>query len=207
MTRWRLDGRSGYYGYIDPYFIAKGECSTKTDVFAYGVVLLGLITKRVFNAGKEKESDFVNKWAEQEYDRNLKQGIRTPSLVDTSLKTHQHFDSGDGRWIAQLAMRCVKYYPDQRHEMDDVVRMLQRLKVVRNYVDENDLCKKFERSWFQLDRSFTCKSKFWNSKVVRKKVVWANFSFVAPTEKDRWSYCSLEKTNRQLSCAPPPSSI
>lgn len=97
MTRWRLDGRSGYYGYIDPYFIAKGECSTKTDVFAYGVVLLGLITKRVFNAGKEKESDFVNKWAEQEYDRNLKQGIRTPSLVDTSLKTHQHFDSGDGR--------------------------------------------------------------------------------------------------------------
>lgn len=38
------------------------------DIFVYGVVLLGLIIKRVVNVEKDIELDFVNLWVEKEYE-------------------------------------------------------------------------------------------------------------------------------------------
>lgn len=144
-VRYKYDEQTGYPGYVDPYFIDKGSCSEKTDVYAYGVLLLGLITKRVFNDEKDEDPDFLRKWAEKEFNGKRKPGTRRPTLVDLSLKSDVHFDPKDGHRITLLAMQCIKYDPDDRPEMDEVVRTLQGLNVVENHINESVLNEALER--------------------------------------------------------------
>lgn len=143
--RYKYDGQSGYPGYVDPYFIDKGSCSVKTDVYAYGVLLLCLITKRVLNDEVDEDPDFLRKWAEEEFNLKRKPGTRRPTLVDLSLKSDVHFDPKDGRRITLLAMQCIKYDPDDRPKMDEVVRTLRGLNVVENHINESVLNESLER--------------------------------------------------------------
>ncbi|KAI8539567.1 hypothetical protein RHMOL_Rhmol09G0192700 [Rhododendron molle] len=60
----------GCHGYVDPVIGLTGAWSDKSDVFSYGVILLGLIAKRVFDLKKAKdlgELNYVHIWAWMEY--------------------------------------------------------------------------------------------------------------------------------------------
>ncbi|KAI8539558.1 hypothetical protein RHMOL_Rhmol09G0192500 [Rhododendron molle] len=60
----------GSHGYSDPLIGLTGAWSYKSDVFSYGVVLLGLIAKRVFDLKKAKDLGELNAvyiWAWMEY--------------------------------------------------------------------------------------------------------------------------------------------
>lgn len=120
----------GCYGYIDPSLVQSGW-SEKCDVFAYGVVLLGLITKRVYtNKDETNHASFVYELANSEY----KSGNKS-SMVHQSLERGPSFNSVDGIQITELALKCVDCNPQKRPTMDQVLRCLLKLCICNDEAD------------------------------------------------------------------------
>ncbi|GLT86885.1 hypothetical protein SLE2022_049950 [Rubroshorea leprosula] len=120
----------GCYGYIDPSCI-KGGWTEKCDVFAYGVVLLGLISKRVYT--DEDRTDlrpFVYEWANSEYESGKKS-----SLVHKSLESGLFFHPADGVKITKLALQCVDHNPHKRPTISQVLTSLLELSIVCHHAD------------------------------------------------------------------------
>lgn len=115
-----------YYslGYADPTWYPLGGLGvTYHDVFSFGVVLLGLITKRIVNK-KDPSNTFVYKWAKSKYTPNC-------SLVHESLVKDYGFYALDGQTITELGMRCTDYDLDKRPTMKEVVQCLEGLQAVQ----------------------------------------------------------------------------
>ncbi|KAI8539561.1 hypothetical protein RHMOL_Rhmol09G0192600 [Rhododendron molle] len=139
----------GSHGYVDPLISLTGVWSDKTDVLPYGVILLGLIAKRVYdlkNARYLGTLNYVFFWAWTEYNENPaktpssscggmykkhKKSQSNKSLVDKSLESDQYFDPGDGVEITNLAMRCVEENPERQPMMKEVVCCLRESNVVK----------------------------------------------------------------------------
>ncbi|KAK2969315.1 hypothetical protein RJ640_030856 [Escallonia rubra] len=117
-------------GYVDPYF-AKGGVGwvAHCDVFSYGVILLGLIAKRVHVKKK-----WVTEWGKLVDDWAWKQYKPGCSLVHGSLEDDLSYRVDDGLVITELAMRCVEELPGKRPTMESVVKSLEGLLVVQVYV-------------------------------------------------------------------------
>ncbi|KAK3033313.1 hypothetical protein RJ639_033781 [Escallonia herrerae] len=129
----------GCYGSIESSFHYYGKWSTKSDIFAFGVLLLNLITKRV-DRQEERESDkpFVYEWAQKVYDDNTSKLSRR-SLVHGSLEADPLYIKTDGAKITKLAIQCVEDDPQDRPTIKQVVRSLMKLQIV--YHHASDLIK------------------------------------------------------------------
>ncbi|KAL3724174.1 hypothetical protein ACJRO7_036229 [Eucalyptus globulus] len=124
----------GCHGYMDPNFDNHGKWSHKTDVFAYGVVLLGLICKRVCTEEDRLSpapAPCVYEWAENEYKQSKRAKGSRSSLVDESLKENLLFKFEDGLKITKLAMQCIKRNPNRRPSMKQVISCLLKLHIVQ----------------------------------------------------------------------------
>ncbi|KAJ4830202.1 hypothetical protein Tsubulata_050948 [Turnera subulata] len=118
-------------GYVN-YYLHYGPWERKIDVSSFGVILLSLISKRIF---VDKEGAY--KWAEEEYKARLSVPDSSKSqcsLVNHSFTTERGFNSGDGIKITKLAMQCVD--TPRCPTMKKVVKGLMKLHAVRNYGDE-----------------------------------------------------------------------
>uniref|UniRef100_A0A7N0T5C3 Protein kinase domain-containing protein n=1 Tax=Kalanchoe fedtschenkoi TaxID=63787 RepID=A0A7N0T5C3_KALFE len=118
----------------------KGKWSKKCDVFAYGVVLIGLISKRVVLEKNKKTSQepFLYDWAHDEYWKAKKNPNVDPSkfsVIHKSLETEAFFSMRDGVALTKLAMQCVNYNPQKRPTMKQVVNGLRELCIVQNHAD------------------------------------------------------------------------
>ncbi|KAI8539566.1 hypothetical protein RHMOL_Rhmol09G0192600 [Rhododendron molle] len=145
--RWNL--RKSKYVKFLVQISFKSVWSDKTDVLPYGVILLGLIAKRVYdlkNARYLGTLNYVFFWAWTEYNENPaktpssscggmykkhKKSQSNKSLVDKSLESDQYFDPGDGVEITNLAMRCVEENPERQPMMKEVVCCLRESNVVK----------------------------------------------------------------------------
>ena len=107
---------------------------TYHDVFSYGVVLLGLITKRIVDK-EDTLKTLVYRWAWKHYRPNR-------YLVHESLVEDTGFYASDGIMITELAMRCIQIELDKRPSMKDVVKRLEGLQAVQLYgnVKTDDTC-------------------------------------------------------------------
>lgn len=143
----------GSYGYVDPSFSTVGATwSEKGDVFAFGVVLLGLITKKVIYDPeniKSFDKTCLHKWAHEKYrgkNKSVMQrfgksimrhiGKSKRSLVDHDFEEEEGFYSRDGSKITKLAMRCVNYCRLKRPTMEEVVDCLLDLDVIDEHEEE-----------------------------------------------------------------------
>ena len=97
---------------------------TYHDVFSYGVVLLGLITKRIVDMENIQTTTLVYRWAWRQYRPNR-------YLVHESLVEDPGFYASDGIMITELAMRCIQRELDKRPSMKDVVKRLEGLQAVQ----------------------------------------------------------------------------
>lgn len=133
----------GRPGYIDTRLIESGIWTDKTDVFAYGIVLLGLIAKRrAYDKSLDSrrgmnDGNTTYCWALKEYNTKPHSKFwgkfkkRKPkSLVHKSFEMDPYFDADDGIKITKLAMDCIGDDPKKRPTMKKVVCCLRELNAV-----------------------------------------------------------------------------
>ncbi|XP_027909656.1 probable serine/threonine-protein kinase PBL26 [Vigna unguiculata] len=110
----------GTIGYLAPEYAESGKMSTKTDVYAFGVVLLQLITGMRTADKRLGEKSLVG-WA-----RPLLKERNYPDLIDERMldnhDCHQLF------WMIRLAEKCLSRDSQRRLSMDTVVNALTHIR-------------------------------------------------------------------------------
>ncbi|XP_022138335.1 receptor-like cytosolic serine/threonine-protein kinase RBK2 isoform X2 [Momordica charantia] len=128
----------GTFGYLPPEFFMHGIVDEKTDVYAYGVLILELITGR---RALDTSQQSLVMWAKPLLSKHdLKE------LVDSSL-CDAH-DTEQMKRMISIASMCIHQYSIQRPEMSEVVQILkgdevgkelvkrQKSKLQRTYSEE-----------------------------------------------------------------------
>lgn len=109
------------------------EWETSSEVFSFGVILLGLIAKRTSDLEKQGKPDLllnnlIHIWAKMEYKPQC-------SLVHKSLQEDWGYHPEDGVAITELGMHCIEFFPRNRPTMKDAVERLESLHIFRHIGD------------------------------------------------------------------------
>ncbi|XP_024525557.1 serine/threonine-protein kinase BIK1 isoform X2 [Selaginella moellendorffii] len=117
FARWSNEATSGLvgtFGYMAPEYMVHGYGNEKTDVHAFGVVLLELISGRA-------PIDFTLTSKEQSLAHFLEKTGATHELVDPNLTI---LNAHEMRRMMYTAFLCVRRAPDERPNMERVVNLL-----------------------------------------------------------------------------------
>ncbi|XP_048329328.2 probable LRR receptor-like serine/threonine-protein kinase At1g56140 isoform X2 [Ziziphus jujuba] len=108
---------AGTIGYLAPEYAMRGHLTEKTDVFAFGVVALEIVSGRLnSDSSLEEEKMYLLEWAWNLYEENREDG-----LVDSSLST---FNKEEVRRLVGVALWCTQTSPSLRPSMSRVVAIL-----------------------------------------------------------------------------------
>ncbi|KAK4273951.1 hypothetical protein QN277_017250 [Acacia crassicarpa] len=109
----------GTSGYLAPEYAEDGVVSVRTDVYAYGVVLLQLISGRKVGVSSSKpEQPSLRQWAEP-----LIEKLALLELIDPRLG--ESYDTYELYLMAKAAYFCVQRRPEMRPSMAEVVRLFE----------------------------------------------------------------------------------
>ncbi|XP_015063005.1 probable serine/threonine-protein kinase PBL11 isoform X2 [Solanum pennellii] len=113
------DMRIGPCGYIDPFYSYNDPAaySVKFDVYAFGVLLFNLTSKRALDKEKYTGTAIHNGAVKSRH-----------SYVDLSFQDNADFDRRDGRKITELTRQCMDEKPNKRPEMKQVFERLKGLR-------------------------------------------------------------------------------
>eukprot|EP00475_Leptophrys_vorax_P001641 TRINITY_DN10901_c0_g1_i2.p1 TRINITY_DN10901_c0_g1~~TRINITY_DN10901_c0_g1_i2.p1 ORF type:complete len:631 (-),score=52.25 TRINITY_DN10901_c0_g1_i2:135-2027(-) len=115
----------GTIGHIAPEYFVSGQCSEKTDVYAFGVFLLELVSGKdvyALTVVPEQQEVLLKDWV-----ASLVLDKRLEELVDTDLQPGKEaggFDVTDVEKMVQVALLCLKNDPNERPIMEEVAKML-----------------------------------------------------------------------------------
>ncbi|XP_021981092.1 CBL-interacting serine/threonine-protein kinase 23 [Helianthus annuus] len=106
----------GTFGYIDPNYFATGKLTRKSDVYAFGVVLLEVICRK--RAVDNSLDCGIATWAQD----SIKAG-RLKGIVDSDIR--REISTKCLKQFAKIAERCLDNYPKNRPTMAEVVLSLE----------------------------------------------------------------------------------
>ncbi|XP_062007456.1 probable LRR receptor-like serine/threonine-protein kinase At1g56140 isoform X3 [Rosa rugosa] len=108
---------AGTIGYLAPEYAMRGHLTQKTDVFAFGVLALEIVSGRP-NSDRSLEGEMIYllEWA-----WHLHENKREVELVDSRLS---EFNEEEARRITKIGLLCTQTSPMQRPPMSRVVGML-----------------------------------------------------------------------------------
>ncbi|CAN1249708.1 Protein LYK5 [Linum perenne] len=116
----------GTKGYMAPEYLENGLVSTKIDVFAFGVLLLEMITRKevapLYRVGSNRLSNVLEEvvsLAEDGKENNLRQ------FLDTSMEGNYPIDLAV--FILRLVHGCLNKNPANRPAMNELVQSLSRI--------------------------------------------------------------------------------
>ncbi|XP_043702765.1 probable serine/threonine-protein kinase PBL7 [Telopea speciosissima] len=110
----------GTFGYLAPEYFQHGKLSDKTDVYAFGVVLLELITgRKPIEAKRPPGDENLVLWAKP----LLQQGGPIRELLDPRIKLGQR-DSNQLTQMIQAAAACIESEESKRPSINQVVAIL-----------------------------------------------------------------------------------
>ncbi|XP_062202940.1 protein kinase STUNTED-like [Phragmites australis] len=124
LAMWAADAASqvtgadvaGTFGYLAPEYFMHGKVSDNIDVYAFGVVLLELISgRKPVSAGGPKGQESLVMWA-----NSVIQGGKLMDLVDPSLPPAD----GEVERMALAAAVCIRRAPQRRPSMSNVLKLL-----------------------------------------------------------------------------------
>uniref|UniRef100_A0A803QX59 Protein kinase domain-containing protein n=1 Tax=Cannabis sativa TaxID=3483 RepID=A0A803QX59_CANSA len=108
---------AGTIGYLAPEYAMLGHLTEKTDVYAFGVVALEILTGRPnSDPSLGEEKSYLLEWA-----WNLYEEDREMELIDSKLS---EFINEEARRIIQVAFLCTRTSPTARPSMSEVVALL-----------------------------------------------------------------------------------
>lgn len=128
----------GTYGYLAPEVIGSGRVSTKSDVYAFGVFLLELLTGRrpIETKRPSKEQDLV-KWTLRHVDRMEK----VIESVDPVISSNVSFVQITA--FVELAASCLNFNPPTRPSASEAAFRLEQLMSFREQPPPSEAkCKK-----------------------------------------------------------------
>ncbi|GLT87777.1 hypothetical protein SLE2022_058390 [Rubroshorea leprosula] len=108
---------AGTIGYLAPEYAMRGHLTEKTDVFAFGVVALEVVSGRAnSDSSLEGEKMYLLEWAWHLYENN-----REVELLDSNILES---DEEEVKNVIGVALLCTQTIPMQRPSMSRVVAML-----------------------------------------------------------------------------------
>ncbi|KAJ6904637.1 hypothetical protein NC652_022611 [Populus alba x Populus x berolinensis] len=113
-------------GCVEPEYVVDGSVSEKVDIFAFGVVLLELISGKDDVDGKSFK-ECIAFLGGKTTEGGCFDGLT--SFMDPCLK--EDYPLAEAFRLAVLAKACVEEDPLQRPSMDDIMKVLVRM--VRRY--------------------------------------------------------------------------
>ncbi|KAL3502103.1 hypothetical protein ACH5RR_036552 [Cinchona calisaya] len=113
---------AGTFGYLAPEYAVMGRVTTKIDVFAFGVILMELITgRKALDESQPEESAHLVPWF-----RRMQIGEDFKKAIDPTI----HLDEetlASINTVAELAGHCCAREPHQRPDMSHAVNVLSSL--------------------------------------------------------------------------------
>ncbi|XP_065620008.1 receptor-like kinase TMK4 [Quercus suber] len=114
---------AGTFGYLAPEYGATGRVTTKADVYAFGVVLMQLITgRKAVDDTLPDENPHLVTW----FCKILNNKERIPMAIDQTIYPDEETMESIYR-VAELAGHCTTHRPYQRPNMAHVVNILSPL--------------------------------------------------------------------------------
>ncbi|XP_042502293.1 receptor-like kinase TMK4 [Macadamia integrifolia] len=114
---------AGTFGYLAPEYAATGRVTTKVDVYAYGVILMELITgRRALDETMPDDRSHLVTW----FRRVLINKDNIGKAIDPSLDPDDE-TFGNICKVAELAGHCTAREPSQRPDMGHAVNILAPL--------------------------------------------------------------------------------
>ncbi|PNY10767.1 LRR receptor-like kinase resistance protein [Trifolium pratense] len=101
---------SAAMGYLAPEYITTGRFTEKSDIYAFGVIVLQVLSGKTAIGGSI---------------RTAFESFRFDDCIDTNLKGR--YSSSEATTLTKLAVQCIHESPDQRPSMVDVIQELRVL--------------------------------------------------------------------------------
>lgn len=114
---------SGTPGYIAPEYLSQGLVTTKTDIYAFGVVLLEILSGQppiMMNGTKILLAETIGPLLEASNPTEKLKGWIDPSL-------HEVYSIEQAVALVKLAKSCVEQDPSLRPTMNEITQTLSRL--------------------------------------------------------------------------------
>ncbi|KAK4477562.1 hypothetical protein RD792_016794 [Penstemon davidsonii] len=127
----------GTHGYIDPYYVRFSKLTTKSDTYAFGVVLLEVLCGRPAMDRRLGEDEcFLTKWAQKRINKG-----EVDQIVDSSLIGE--ISANSLKVFVGIANSCLHDEPKKRPAMAQVVLQLElaleQQETRKDVVDETTL--------------------------------------------------------------------
>ncbi|XP_050375073.1 receptor-like cytosolic serine/threonine-protein kinase RBK2 isoform X2 [Argentina anserina] len=127
----------GTFGYLPPEFFMHGIVDEKTDVYAYGVLILELITGRQALDSSHKS---LVMWAKPLLMRNNVKELADPSLADG-------YNMEQMKCLASIASMCLQQSSVNRPQMRQIVQVLEGDQESLDLVKKRQKSKKLQRTY------------------------------------------------------------
>eukprot|EP00898_Chlorokybus_atmophyticus_P006395 jgi/Chlat1/6757/Chrsp50S06449 len=110
----------GTAGYTSPEYAELGRVDYSCDVYAYGIVLLELVTGRTpLDMSRPSGEQWTMLWVQRKYDANQVETVLDATLPMLNLE--------QARSIIEVALRCASRTKEQRPLMRDVLSTIEPL--------------------------------------------------------------------------------
>ncbi|CAJ1971963.1 unnamed protein product [Sphenostylis stenocarpa] len=123
LAKWKTSDKilqtriMGTLGYLAPEYAEDGIVSVAADVYAYGIILLQLITGRKATSSPEQNLS-LRQWAEAKIEK-----LAFHELIDSRIA--HSYNSNDLYMMAKVAYYCVQRNHEKRPSIAEVVRLLE----------------------------------------------------------------------------------
>ncbi|KAL8201980.1 hypothetical protein R6Q57_011127 [Mikania cordata] len=110
----------GAFGYLAPEYTQSGLITEKADVYAFGVVLLEILTGiKAIEFSRNSRQEYFSECGR----RLLAEGLVCAEMIDPRLANK--YDVKEVKYMMYAASLCISPHPDQRPRMCKVLRILE----------------------------------------------------------------------------------